>query len=277
MKPDIQLIQRCANFSELAYQTHLSGCLDLLRAMGFGVECFANADTDTQGFIAWNDEEVFVVFRGTESIRDWLTDADCKLDALGMHTGFVEAYDSVQGDLDRLLKPHLGKRVIFTGHSLGAALAKVAAYFTYVPRGAVQVITFGQPRVGNAGFRDHYNFLLGEQTIRVINDMDIVPRLPFLLWVLGKYRHAGHTEYFLDTCGCPRLNPPWWWKLLSDTASAYFDFRQRKLGLVSDHRMSDYLRALQNVRDTANIGTMGNSPEQASSDTPIPPFSQGNL
>ena len=218
------------------------------------------------------------MFRGTESIRDWLTDVDCKLDALGMHTGFAEAYCSVQGDLDHLLKPHLGKRVIFTGHSLGGALAMVAAYFSYSPRELVRVITFGQPRVGNAGFRDHYNFLLGDLTLRVVNDIDIVPRLPLLLWILGRYRHAGETEYFLDTCGCPRINPPIWWKLLSDLASAYFDFRQRKLGLVGDHRMSDYLTALHNVRDTANIGTKGNSPQHVSGDTPIPPFSpnQGN-
>ena len=41
----------------------------------------------------------------------------------------------------------------------------------------VQVMTFGQPRVGNAAFSSYYGKLV-PNTIRVTNDHDIVPHLP---------------------------------------------------------------------------------------------------
>lgn len=41
----------------------------------------------------------------------------------------------------------------------------------------VQVMTFGQPRVGNAAFASYYSQLV-PKTIRVTNEHDIVPHLP---------------------------------------------------------------------------------------------------
>lgn len=41
----------------------------------------------------------------------------------------------------------------------------------------VQVMTFGQPRIGNAAFASYYTQLV-PNTFRVTNDHDIVPHLP---------------------------------------------------------------------------------------------------
>ena len=38
-----------------------------------GFEFIDNKETDTQGFCMYNSEFVVVCFRGTESIRDWMT------------------------------------------------------------------------------------------------------------------------------------------------------------------------------------------------------------
>ena len=39
----------------------------------YGYKFIDNEETDTQGFCMHNDEVVVVCFRGTESIRDWMT------------------------------------------------------------------------------------------------------------------------------------------------------------------------------------------------------------
>ncbi|CAI2372409.1 unnamed protein product [Moneuplotes crassus] len=71
--------------------------------------------------------------------------------------------------------------VIFTGHSLGGALAMHAAADAilsgFLKNNYVYVYTFGQPRVGNAEFIDE--FLSNVNGFyRVIHNNDIVPHLP---------------------------------------------------------------------------------------------------
>lgn len=54
----------------------------------------------------------------------------------------------------------------------------------------VQVITFGQPRIGNAAFASHYSKHL-PNTIRVTNGHDMVPHLPpyFFIFPRRTYHH----------------------------------------------------------------------------------------
>jgi triacylglycerol lipase len=78
------------------------------------------------------------------------------------------------------------RQLWLTGHSLGGALAMLAAneLFSRAERGAAPiagVYTFGQPRVGNAGFRDAYDTLLKGRTFRIVHGDDVVPRIPCLL------------------------------------------------------------------------------------------------
>jgi len=54
----------------------------------------------------------------------------------------------------------------------------------------VQVMTFGQPRVGNAAFASYFNLLV-PNTFRIIHDRDIVPHLPpyYHLFPQKTYHH----------------------------------------------------------------------------------------
>ena len=63
--------------------------------------------------------------------------------------------------------------ILLTGHSLGGALATLAAYdirvSLNVPPCQIECYTFGAPRVGNYAFAHDYNQLL-PNTWNVIND-----------------------------------------------------------------------------------------------------------
>jgi hypothetical protein len=159
---------------------------------------FDSPATGTQGFIVESigaPAFAALVFRGTEQTpKDFLEDLDAIQKPLGnenaeVHEGFLNTLNSVWEDrvapeLDKLTVP-----VFFTGHSLGAALATVAAS----RRPPAAVYTFGSPLVGNAAFAETVNRL---RIYRVVDDSDVVTTVPPA--ALG-FRHVGELR---------RLTPP---------------------------------------------------------------------
>jgi len=71
--------------------------------------------------------------------------------------------------------------VAVTGHSLGAALATL--YMAHTARNGLLstplICTFASPRVGDPVFAANFN-QLGITSWRIINELDVVPKLPFL-------------------------------------------------------------------------------------------------
>ena len=139
-----------------------------------------------------------VVFRGTVGLRDALTDLDALLVEEGagqVHRGFRAALDELWDELSALTR---GRAPCFAGHSLGGALAVLAAARHPSTRCAY---TFGAPRIGDTAFRDS----LRVPVYRVVNNNDIVTRMPPPL----RYRHVGSLK-FLDAAGVLREEPDLW-------------------------------------------------------------------
>lgn len=150
---------------------------------------------DTQGVIATQPDAVILAFRGTEpaQLKDWAVDAQAvRLGAAGLtgtvHIGFVRALDAVWAGIESTVRNQVaaGKKLWITGHSLGGALAVLAACrLSDLKPG---VYTFGQPRVGDEAFADTYDSRIGSRYFRFINDKDIVARVPPFT---AGYRHFG--------------------------------------------------------------------------------------
>ncbi|MFL6335156.1 MAG: lipase family protein [Pyrinomonadaceae bacterium] len=173
----------------------------------------------TQCFVAANERLAVVAFRGTESgarslkelrqiVLDVQDDEHFLLTSFApggrIHRGFAGAVAAVWEDAAgfRGLKSHLaglaGSRALwFTGHSLGAAAATVAA--TLCEQSGMRVsglYTYGSPRVGDADFAAHFRGLFpgtaGRDYQRFANERDIVtlvPPEPF------GYRHVGAAHH----------------------------------------------------------------------------------
>ena len=92
--------------------------------------------------------------------------------------------------------------VFFTGHSLGGALATLAAVEArlQMPTVKVSLYTFGCPRVFSKGMSNVVDQLL-PRCFRVVVDGDIVAGVP----VFG-YRHVG-TLAIIDPLGNAVINP----------------------------------------------------------------------
>lgn len=138
---------------------------------------------------------IVIAFRGTQehSIQNWIEDLYWKqldLSYPGMpdamvHHGFFSAYHNttirpgVLDAIERAKKLYGDMDIMVTGHSMGGAMASFCALDLRVNHKArnVQLVTFGQPRIGNANFATYYSELL-PNAIRVTNQHDIVPHLP---------------------------------------------------------------------------------------------------
>jgi triacylglycerol lipase len=157
-------------------------------------------DGTTNGYLAWNAQAAIVSFRGTEpgepgDVLDDLTFALAPWDRHGQHVhlGFKIALDRVWPVVAARLEALAPRPVWFTGHSLGAALATLAADRS---PGAAGVCTLGAPRIGDWHFAAAHSGRFGPRALRYVNDADIVTHLPPPL----PYQHTG-TPRFIDPSG----------------------------------------------------------------------------
>ena len=111
----------------------------------------------TQAFLTSCEDHLVLSFRGTEatSMKDIKSDlkATTMLCSSGgkIHTGFSEAFDVVKQEIKSKLNDpqYAAKPLYITGHSLGGALATVAAKKLHHSAGTAACYTFGAPRVGD--------------------------------------------------------------------------------------------------------------------------------
>lgn len=150
-----------------------------------------NDPTNTFGYVGVRGTTVEVVFRGTQpsSLANWISDFDfahmkpyADIPNAFVHTGFMDAYDVVKSNcrtaVASLVTKFKATQVVFTGHSLGAAIATLAAIdigpTLKIP---YALYNYGSPRVGNQVFSD---FVYSDipNLFRIVNRADIVPHLP---------------------------------------------------------------------------------------------------
>ncbi len=178
----------CAELSRLAYWRYEKDEQDkpirkkfeeTLTAAGFdNLELLIDADTGTQGFaVTRGQDDAYVVFRGSQTDEP----ADIFIDGCSwpipwgsggfVHKGFLASYKAIEEKLGGWLAKHQSENVYFTGHSLGAAIATLAAAVN--TQGIL--VTFGSPRVGDKKFAESFE---GRKVFRYVNHADLVTRVP---------------------------------------------------------------------------------------------------
>ncbi len=205
----------------------------------------------TQGYLMANEQAIVIAFRGTEgkNRKDWLTNLNfdrIPTDQGDIHEGFSRAVDRIWQDLWlNLLKFRTAQQPIFiTGHSLGGALATLTAFRLVSAGQAVHALyTFGSPRVGDRTYRQHFDVALGDRTFRIVNDEDVVAKVPFK--AMG-YCHVG-AKYQFDSQG-KLWTTPISQNFLDRLQDEVEDLVDPDWELIEDHSLSAYRdRILMNL------------------------------
>jgi hypothetical protein len=141
-----------------------------------------------------NNNLAVLSFRGTD--KDDPSDVADDLNALPqtwpkggkVHSGFAKALQEVWPAVEPALQEFKESQLLFTGHSLGAAMATLASSLQK-PRA---LYTIGSPRVGDQAFAD---LLQGLDNHRYVDCCDLVTRVP--PEVLG-YAHIPGKIHYID-------------------------------------------------------------------------------
>jgi len=174
-----------------------------------GYKSVASLNSSTLvGYVASLGDTSVIMFRGTNpsEIQDWfinLSNRSRKVDHGNVHAGFWTGYDSLHGQLAKVLEASKPKKVWITGHSLGGALAVVCAYRLSSMENLeiAGVMTFGQPKVGNPAFCKHMDVTLRGRMVHFVNESDLVPRVP------PSFDHFGSLVWYKGG-GIRRSQPP---------------------------------------------------------------------
>jgi triacylglycerol lipase len=244
----------CAHFSAACYENVPEnyprfGDLQLENVQTF-------AEGAIFGLVARTGSQLLLGFRGTSEVQHWLTNLNAvQVPGFGgaVHAGFATAMLSVADKADNLIrllqKP--GDTLWITGHSLGGALATLAAKFfaDFVPT-LGGVFTFGQPRVGNNVFFDNYPtaFTLS----RFVNNRDVVPHMPpRIAGFFTYYKHVGKFHGFDKNGKLTRADRAW--SRMVKAAATFSMTREEatmeamELGFLEDHRIASYIARLETV------------------------------
>lgn len=184
----VDLMRRALTWSERAY--YVSGLGDYVN----------DTATGTLAGVAVDGADTVVYFAGTTSTTDWVRiNADFRLEALpetwvadclttrpSVHRGFLRAYLAVRAKLwgkilENVLRVGGSGRIIVCGHSMGGALATVAALDLACrldPADAAKLVcvTFGAPHVGDGFFVQAFDDRV-PLSLRVATVYDPVPKI----------------------------------------------------------------------------------------------------
>lgn len=240
---DLARLRASLLFAELSMLSYLpeSDAVGVAGQVGLHESDYIERD-GAQAYVFENDVDRIVVCRGTEP-GEW---NDIKADANAftavaetvgrVHRGFKREVD----DLWPLLEEHLtepdDRDLWFTGHSLGGAMAQIAAgrcRLSTIPAIPEAVYTYGSPRVGTRTYIDH----AGVEHVRWVNNNDLVTKVP-PVWL--RYRHRGNRMY-IDHGGGVHDRIPRRTRIRDQWHGFRKGLKQRKLDHFSDHAIVAYV------------------------------------
>ena len=231
---------------------------------------------ESNAMVCSDENNVFLIFRGTEprSWRQWATDANTLKVPFSVgqasigkaHNGFLSQVDliweKIVASLKEVGRDNRPRQLFVGGHSLGAGMSQIACaklWFEDESLHPTAVYNFGCPRALNPAGAGFYKERFGSRTYRVVNNKDIVCKIPLeekkLSFVGGHsiiwgFKHVGQPK-FLTADG----------RLLDGDSSAR-GFRERlasldKLDFTTDHLLDfatdhlpdDYIHLLDFATD----------------------------
>ena len=240
----LSLMRQSLLFAEISLVSYLppNEIGNAAAILGFESGRYFSSD-GSQAYWLSNEHDSVIVCRGTEpdewnDIKADLSAVMALAETVGhVHMGFKKEVDDLWPGIEKALIAN-DKRLWFTGHSLGGAMATICAgrcQLSHIKSEPSAVFTFGAPRTGNRRYVNHANIV----QYRWVNNNDVIPTLP-PMW-LG-FRHVGD-ELYIDGAGNVRSVTGW--RRFSDRLRAFVKGIVRlRVDMLSDHLMPYYIDSI---------------------------------
>ncbi len=212
-----------------------------------------------QGFAWISNDVVYIIFKGSENLYDFLTNIDMKqvsipwLDnrKIKVHQGYLKQFQNMKEHISQFLKNHISKikKVFFIGHSRGGSISHIAALyynnFLQQQNKSIQIncVSFGSPCTGNKAFVDYYcqQKELALNTCRIYHYEDIVAYLP----LSPSYYHINSNTLCIHLDGNLKMN--YFEPDLPLIRFFQFFITIRFFNLIKAHNIITYMLTLQNL------------------------------
>jgi len=241
------LASLCALASMLAYKP-AEECHRVLGPNGLSEERIKKIEQQNHSCtILGYDDFIVVAFRGTDvsELADWKTNWHSKpvQGPWGLvHGGYLAAVDLLWNDVSAAVRQlrHREQKLLMTGHSMGGALAVLAAArFEMDGTMAVESIyTFGQPAVAEPAFTSELERRLSHRYFRFVHSVDSIPNLHVDIAL----KHGGQ-QVFIDRGGRMHVEESTFLMASERLVVAALTSDNRNIE-VADHGIAEYLRVL---------------------------------
>ena len=245
-----------ATLAKHAYDSQNNNILEILKKSD---KLFARVATfdknSSQAILVEHCNYIAAAFRGTDELGDWWDNLNA-LPGQGpfgkVHRGFQAALLDVWPEMRSKLREfrednkNSYRPLWLTGHSLGGALATLAAaQLIQIDEPFFGVYTFGQPRCGDRDFARIFNVEAKSRFFRFQNNNDIVTRVPSR--IMG-YSHVGEFIYISDEGGLNR-DVGRWFQFLDRVKGVANDIGEKGIDGAKDHAIDEYVRAIKEWGD----------------------------
>jgi len=248
---DLAFTEQAYLFAQIAANAYLDEAEGKAAFAALGFDSKVIDFETNQAYFLSNDSDLVLAFRGTVATKwqnvaeDLAANPVPSSTGIGLvHYGFKHATDLVWDQIKAIAETYGKTHTIWvTGHSLGGAMATLAAYKLQrdpsLPNPQA-LYTFGSPRVGNKTYIKAME-ATGLLHFRFVNNCDVVPRVP--LW---PYRHY-MGMYYMNHWG--NLRNPTAWQVFKDVCRGLWQgIKRKELDLIENHFMVHYLANLNNWR-----------------------------
>ena len=254
--------QWMALFSKLVYQKTSNinqmpdeeGILAALKEKDADFKTVKGYDKNSaQAMLVEHERYMCMVFRGTNEPADWLDNLSVQKELVlfgEFHKGFWRSVEDVWQIYDDYLELCAEKKrpLFITGHSLGGAMANIAAArLIHIDAPFSSVYTFGQPRALKPETARIFNVGTKLQYFRFCNNNDIVTRVPARIF---GYSHTGTFLYITEDKEI-HTDIGYWNRFIDQCSGAMSALTEPGVDHIADHDINKYISAIDkwNIRD----------------------------
>ena len=189
---DITISKKMIDLSNLSYSNNLQYIKDYIND-NYNITNIEYININNiQCFLLNDNNDTYIVFRGTNTIYDFFINLEAKLTKTkygNIHYGCYNEVSSIYNIILKFIDMYEYNNIYITGHSFGGSLSNVLGLLLYYRENIknIYLYTFGALKVFDESTSIKFEEDICTHVFRFVNKRDIIPHFP----IFHVYKHVG--------------------------------------------------------------------------------------